>query len=73
MSVTPICTVARNDSGLLRSFLAATAPPRFSATSWSMRVLRTETSAISAPEKSPFPRSSRVMMTMSVSIRASPL
>jgi hypothetical protein len=52
-TVMPICTVARNVSGSLRSRKSALAPPLAWLTSSSMRDLRSETTAISEPARAP--------------------
>ena len=66
-TVMPICTVARKPSGLARSSATDRAPGFPSATSSASRVFRSDTIAISAPEKIPFTRTRTRMMKSSVS------
>ena len=58
-TVTPIWTVARNWSMLSWSTFTRAAAREPSSSSVSMRLRRAESTAISPPEKKPFPSSSR--------------
>ena len=64
MSVTPIWTVARNVSGSLWRSLTRFAARLPSATRASTLLRRAEMSAISLPEKKPFPSSNKKIATI---------
>jgi len=68
ITVMPIWTVARNCSGASRSRFTARADERPSSTSCASRVFLSAMTAISAPEKTPFARTSATTMASSTRI-----
>src|SRR5262245_50039363 len=64
------CTVARNRSGVSRSFLTARARLSLRRMNSRRRVLRTDKIAISAPAKSPLPTKKASTIRIAVPMRA---